>query len=180
VPAATSTTDDLELDPERQAARSRRARWGRIAFTTGLSVLVVLALLGFFGVRNGTVRAAGDDFELEVTYARISRPGLATVWSARVVATGSEPLPSELTLLTTRDYLDQFDENGFSPEPTETAQNDDVRSWTFEPPPGARELVVSFDARLEPGWRIGVEARTTLIVDDEPVVDVSYRTLIVP
>jgi len=52
--------------------------------------------------------------------------------------------------------------------------------WKCEPPPDSRELVVSFDARLEPGWRTGKQATTAVVVDDEPVVDVSYRTWIVP
>ena len=46
-----------------------------------LVVIVVLALLNFFGVRTRTVSAAGDDIALDVTYAQISRPGLATVWT---------------------------------------------------------------------------------------------------
>ena len=42
-----------------------------------LVVIVVLALLNFFGVRTRTVSASGDDIALDVTYAQISRPGLA-------------------------------------------------------------------------------------------------------
>jgi hypothetical protein len=145
-----------------------------------LVVIVALALLNLFGVRTRTVRDSGDDITLAVTYAQISRPGLATVWTARIAAVGAAPLPSELTLRTTRDYLIQFDENGLSPEPTETDQDSEYVRWTFEPPPDSRELVVSFDARLEPGWRTGKQATTAVVVDDEPVVDVSYRTWIVP
>ena len=145
-----------------------------------LVVIVVLALLNFFGVRTRTVSAAGDDIALDVTYAQISRPGLATVWTARITAVGAAPLPPELTLRTTRDYFVQFDENGLSPDPAESDQDGEFLSWTFEPQPSARELVVSFDARLEPGWRIGKAATTAVVVDDEPVVSVDYRTWIVP
>lgn len=180
MPASTATTDDLELDAQRQRVRSRRGSVWRALFTIFIVGVVVLALFGLFGVRTRSVRAAGGDIELEVTYAQITRPGLASTWTARIAATGAEPLPDTLTVRTTRAYMEQFDENAFDPEPADEQQTEEYRVWTFEPDPGTRELVVSFDARLEPGWRTSEHATTTVLVDDEPIVSVSYRTWIVP
>jgi hypothetical protein len=184
-PHSTDTSTVPDVDAADQEARSRRGAWARHAFAAALALFLVLALLGAFGVRMGSVAGAGtgaggDEVTLTVRYAEVSRPGLATPWTATVEATGDAVLPATVVLETTSAYFDQFDENGLDPEPTEVFQDEEWLSWTFEPPPGTRTLTVVFDARLEPGIRWGRPASTRLIVDDEVLVHVDYRTWIVP
>jgi hypothetical protein len=180
--ARSSTLPAVDLrDQERRARRSARTRHG---FFLLLAIVLVLALLDVFGVRTGSVSArgtySGTDLVLTVDYAEVSRPGLATPWSVTVEAVGGGSLPPALTLDTTAAYLDQFDENGLDPEPTETARGAEWSSWTFEPPVGATVFTVSFDARLEPGIRWGEEGSTRLVVDDRLLLAVRYRTWIWP
>lgn len=172
------------IDLAGQERRSRRGAWGRRTFALVLAGILVLALLNVFGVRTGSVSARGSvsDTELVLTvdYAEVSRPGLATPWSVTVEAVDGGVLPPSFTLDTASTYLAQFDENGLDPEPTDSFQDDEWSSWTFEPSDGATVLTVSFDARLEPGIRWGERGVTRLLVDDRLVLAVDYRTWIWP
>lgn len=64
--------------------RLLRARWGRRAFFIGTSLFLLLGALGVFGVRMAEVSGAGGGYEVRVTYAEVSRPGLATPWEVEV------------------------------------------------------------------------------------------------
>jgi hypothetical protein len=172
------------VDLADQERRSRRSAMWRRAFALLLAGFLVLAVLNVFGVRTGSVSARGSasgaELVLTVDYAEVSRPGLATPWSVTVEAVEGGVLPPSITLDTRSSYLAQFDENGLDPEPTETSQDDEWSSWTFEPPAGATVFTVSFDARLEPGIRWGERGVTRLLVDDRLVIAVDYRTWIWP
>ncbi len=157
--------------------RIRRARIGRRAF---LGLLVVFLALGFanvFGVRTSTVSVTGSGYTLRVTYASVSRPGLATPWTVEIQR--PDGFTGPVTLATSSSYFEIFDENGFAPDPVSSTTLGDMTVWEFEPPPGTT-LTVSFDARLEPTYRGGREALTAILEEGEEVVAVKYRTRVVP
>lgn len=176
-----STAKDAEAPqtaPERYPmARLRRARNFRRIFILLLALFLLLGLTGFLGVRSATVSASGGGFDLTVTYAAITRPGLATPWSVEVRRQGGFDGP--VTVATTGDYLDMFDENGLDPDPSSATATPEVVIWEFEPPDGDT-LTITFDARIEPAVQWGKSAVTSVLVDGKAVVQVTYRTWVVP
>lgn len=168
VPTAPEKTDLL---------RPRRARMVRRGFMVVLLAVVVLGLSGLLGVRSRVTTAAGGGYELTVTYAQVSRPGLASPWSLEIHHAGGFDGP--VTVSTKSSYLDLFDENGFDPDPSSTTATPDAVIWEFEPPDGDT-LGVSFDARIEPGAQWGRTGETSVLVDGKPVVTAKYKTWVMP
>ena len=160
--------------------RLQLARWGRRAFFAGLAAFLLLGLLGAYGVRTTNARAEGGGYELEVHYARVTRPGLATPWSVQVRRPGGLGVTT-MSLATTAAYFDLFDENSLDPEPAEAAADGERTVWTFDVPDGAEVFEVTFDARMEPGVQLdSIEATTDLLIDGAPVASVAYETFVMP
>jgi hypothetical protein len=172
---------DVDVVPtapeEPNLVASRRARILRRAFMVALVGVLAIGLSGWLGVRSATATAHGGDYELTVTYGRVSRPGLATPWSLEIHHPGGFDGP--VTISTNTKYLDLFDENGFEPEPSKTTATPDEVIWEFEPPDGDT-LGVSLDARIEPGVQWGRTGVTSVLVDGKPVVTAKYKTWILP
>lgn len=160
--------------------RLARARAGRRAFAVGLTLFLCAGALGLLGVRTTTATAAGGGYELTVTYAAVSRPGLATPWSFEVRRPGG--FPDGLTVAVTSRYLDAFDENGLSPAPAQEWADGDRTVWGFAPQvPGT--LSVSFDARMEPGVQLAtVHGEVAVLAGPTgpPVATVAFRTFVMP
>lgn len=160
--------------------RQRRARSVRRVFVGALALFLALGALGLYGVRTTTADATGGGYEVSVTYASLSRPGLATPWSFEVTRPGG--FPDGLTVAVTSSYFDAFDENGLGPAPVEETTDGDRTIWRFGPQPG-NTLSVSFDARIEPGVQL-TRAKGTLEVlagrTGPTAVAVSFATLVLP
>jgi hypothetical protein len=170
--------DVVPTAPERSdLLRSRRARTARRAFMAVVVAFVALGLSGLLGVRSRVTTVAGGGFELTVTYAQVSRPGLATPWSMEIRHAGGFDGP--ITVSTKTSYLDLFDENGFDPEPSTSTATADAVIWEFEPPDGDT-LGISLDARVEPGTQWGRAGETSVLVDGKPVVTAKYKTWVMP
>jgi hypothetical protein len=169
----TLPTAPEAVDP----ARVRRWRLGRRLFVVGLVAFLGAAATGRLGVHSAEVRAEAEGYELVVTYATVTRAGLATPWAMEVRHPGGFDGPVQLA--TTTAYLEMFDENGLNPDPDGATATADEVLWEFAPPPGD-VLAVTFDARLAPAIQMGTTGRTTLLVEDRPVVAVEYRTLVMP
>jgi hypothetical protein len=157
--------------------RVSRARTVRRIGIGLLASFLLLGAINVFGVRSETVSASGGGYELTVTYAGMSRPGLATPWDVEVRRPGGFEGP--VTIATTGHYLDMFDENGLDPDPSSSTATGDVVIWEFEPPSG-ETLSVSFDARLEPAVQVGRSGETSVLEDGRSVVRVNYTTRVMP
>jgi hypothetical protein len=172
---------DVDVVPtapeEPDLLRSRRARAGRRLFMTLLVAFLAYGMTGGLGVKTRSTTAQGGGYELTVTYGQVSRPGLATPWSIEIHHPGGFDGP--VTVSTTTEYLDMFDENGLDPEPSNATANPEEVIWEFEPPDGDT-LAISFDARIEPGVQWGRTGRTSVLVDGQPVVTASYKTWVMP
>lgn len=161
-------------------ARQRRGRVGRRVFVVALVVFLALGALNVYGVRTETASASGGGHEVTVTYASVTRPGLATPWSFEVRRPGG--FPDGLTVAVTSSYFDAFDENGFSPTPVEETDNGERTIWQFAPTAGDT-LAVSADARLEPGVQLTrVRGRVEVLAgpDGPPLVSVAFSTFVMP
>jgi hypothetical protein len=176
-----ATRDDVDVvptAPEDTGIRpSRRARTLRRVFLSVLAAFLVLGVAGFLGVRSRTVSARGGGYQLTVTYGEISRAGLATPFSIQVRHPGGFDGP--VTVATTSDFLDLFDENGFDPQPASVTTTADDVIWTFQAPPGD-VLAISFDARVAPSEQWGRSGATSVLVHGRPVVTARYRTWVMP
>jgi hypothetical protein len=176
--AQRSDVDGLSTAPEESdLLRARRARTGRRAFMLLLFVFLALGLTGQLGVQSRSTTVEGGGYTLTVTYAQVSRPGLATPWSFEIHRPGGFEGP--ITVSTKTSYLDMFDANGFDPEPSNSTATPEVVIWEFEPPDGDT-LAVSFDARIEPAAQWGRPGETSVLEDGKPVVTAKYKTWVMP
>ena len=160
--------------------RQVRARTGRRIFVVALVTFLALGALGVYGVRTRTASASGGGFEVEVRYAAVSRPGLATPWSMEVRRAGG--FPDGLRVAVLSSYFDAFDENGLGPAPAEETTDRERTVWTFGPS-AADTLVVSFDARIEPGVQLTrVKGRVEVLTGPAgtPAVTVNFSTFVMP
>lgn len=159
--------------------RQKRARFGRRLFVAALGGFLLLGALGFYGVRSKTAMASGGGYELSVTYATVSRPGLATPWAFEVRRAGG--FPDGLVVSVTSGYFDVFDENGLGPAPTEETTDGDRTVWRFAPT-RSDTLSVSYDARIEPAVQL-TTAKGDLSVlgpNGQPAVTVAFKTFVMP
>ncbi|MDQ4070263.1 MAG: hypothetical protein M3203_12455, partial [Actinomycetota bacterium] len=129
------------------AATQLRARTGRRLVVAALVLFLALGAVDVFGVRTRQRSASRGGYELSVEYASVSRPGLATPWSFEVRRPGG--FPDGLTIAALSKYFDAFDENGFSPSPSEETADTERTIWRFGPST-SDTLAVSLDARVAP------------------------------
>lgn len=157
--------------------RLRRARAGRRAVLAVLVAILVLAAVNVLGLRVGAVTAAGGGYRIAVTYAEVTRPGLATPWAIEITRRGGFDEP--IRIGTSRAYLHLFDYNVIHPQPSSETGTPDLVIWEFEPPPG-ETFRASFDGRLEPTEHLSQTATTSVLEGDVSVVTVDYTTRVVP
>jgi hypothetical protein len=145
-----------------------------------IAALVIAGLTGLLGVRTASVIGSGNGYEIEVTYASITRPGLATPFEAAVRTLDGSDLPSRVIVRIDAPYLAMFDENGLDPEPSDSYRAGGWTWWTFEIPEGSDELVVSFDARLEPAVQWGQGGSAAIVDGETELAIANFRTLVIP
>jgi hypothetical protein len=155
----------------------KRERLGRRIIMSCLALFILVAATGALGVRTDTRSARGGGYELVVTYASVTRAGLATPWSVRVRREGG--FEGAITVATSRAYFELFDENGLNPDPAAATTRGDLLVWEFDPPDGDT-LSITYDARLGPSIQLGQTATTMVLSEGTPAVTVDYRTLVVP
>ena len=164
--------------PRASLVRARRLRW---VFAACLTAFLVVGMLGGYGVRHREVTAVGGGYELTVRFATVTRPGLASVWSAEVRRTDGAALDGPVTIATDAAYFELFDENGLDPDPSSATTDGERLIWEVEPAEGATSVVLDFDARIEPAVQLTrKKGETSVLVDDEPVVAVTYHTNVLP
>lgn len=142
-----------------------------------IATVVALGLLGLLGPRLRTVVATSGSLRLEVTYASVTRGGLATPWVVEVRRSGG--FDSRISIATTADYFDGYDFNVLYPEPLEMSTSEDLVVFEFAPPPGD-VLRVRLDARATPAWTFWRSAVTTVRTAGLPEAIVRYRTVFLP
>ena len=158
--------------------RLARARTMRRAFLTALFVLLALGLAGRMGVRSATAERSAGGYSMRVTYAAATRPGLDTPFTIALRHPGG--FKDKVTLAVRTAYLDMFDKNGgLDPEPSESSSDDRFVYWTFDPPSGD-VMRVSLDAIMAPSQQWGERGIVRLMSEDTPVLDVSFRTWVMP
>ena len=166
-----------ERTDRRAVQRERRWRW---PFVTALALFLALALAGVFGLRTASASSAGGGYEMRVTYARITRPGLATPLDVEVSRRDGAALDGPVQVAVTAHYLAMFDVNAVSPAPSSESRTPDEVVWEFDPPPGGGPLAISLDARVEPGIQWGRDGEVQVLDGGEPVVGTRFHTWVTP
>jgi hypothetical protein len=159
------------------------SRWERrfhAASVVLVAAIVLLAAVGLLGVRTGTVVSSGNGYVLEVRHTEISRPGLATPWSAEVSTTDGSALPETITVGLTASYLTMFDFNGLSPTPSSSFSTEGWTWWSFEVPPGQSSLRIDLDVRLEPAVQWVRSGSVALEIEAERLLSVDFATWVMP
>lgn len=114
---------------------------------------------------------------MTVEYSAVTRPGLRTPWKIRVERAGGFDGPLELR--TNSSYLELFDYQQMYPEPEAMRRDGQWTILEFQEPAGDR-FEFSFDARISPATLRGSSARTTVLEYGRPVVEVQYKTRVMP
>lgn len=174
----------VDIDsPDGARLRGRRGWLYRVtaAALTAIVLGAVVDALGLYpvyGVDSRHAVAAGGGFELDVRYAAVSRPAVATPFDIEVRRPGGFAGP--VTVGVSSAYLSMWDENGLDPSPSRETSSPDLLIWEFEPPDG-EALAISFDARIEPAAQQGKRG-TVAVLDPAgaPLVSVSFRTRLRP
>ena len=150
-------------------------------FLGGLMLLVAVDAIegnAFLGVDSTTERTTGGDLELAVTYGVVSRPALATPFDIEVRRDGGFDGPVRIAV--DQEYLRMWDENGLVPAPSAETVMGPWVVWEFDAPIGDR-LLVTYDARIEPGAQEGRSGAVAVLDEsDSPVVQIDFTTRLWP
>lgn len=168
------------IDPPERHPRLLGYRITTVVLTAiiGLALVDGLTPAAVLGVDTATTRATAAGYELAVTYGEVSRPALATPFDIRVVHEGGFDGPVRIAV--DQEYLRMWDENGLVPAPATELVAGDLVVWEFEPPVGD-ELLVSYDARIEPAAQEGRSGRVAVLGDaDQVLVTVDFTTRLLP
>lgn len=173
----TSTSVRPTAPEEVPVRRLRRNRDLRRIGVGALGAVVALGVLNVLGVRTAAVSGSAGRTSLEIRYAAVTRPGLATPWSAIVHRDGG--FEGDIVIATTADYFSGFDFNQLYPEPRSTTRRDDEIVMTFDAPAG-ESFRVDLDGRTSPTIHLGGTATTRVWVAGEAGPSLSYRTWVMP
>lgn len=157
--------------------RLRRARVLRRMFSVVLVAFVLAGAANVLGERLATAAANGTGYQLQVEYALVSRPGQDGNWRVEVRHPGGFQGP--IRLATDSSYLDIFEQSRIRPEPQSATTNGDRTIWEFAAPTGDTldiELESQFDQES-----MGIHRGATAVLAPEGrIVEVSYRTVVLP
>lgn len=166
--------------PSDDSGTNGREQALRVVSVGSIAALVIAGLSGLLGVRTVSAVGSGSGYEVEVTHASITRAGLATPFDVTVRTLDGSALPPRVTLRIDTEYLAMFDENGLDPEPSASHQSGGWTLWTFEIPEGDEQLIVSFDARLEPGVQWTRDGSVAVMDGDAELALARFRTQVIP
>ena len=155
------------LDDERAggpATRPHGEAWHYAG--VGLLVLVVLAaVLGLLGPREGSTASAEAGYSLTLTYPQITRAGQPAPLHLRIEHADGFSGPVRVAI--SDELFDHLDFQSWFPSPSAEVGEAGVVVYEFDPPTGD-VLEISLDARTAPGQLGGVDRyHVALLVDDE-------------
>lgn len=175
-----STIDGLNARSPAELRVQRRLYTGMtvlLCVIIGLAVTDGLRATNVYGVRTSHRSASAAGYSLDVHYASVSRPGLATPFLVEVASPGGFDGP--VTLGVDRSYLRMWDFNGLSPAPSGEVIRGDWVDWTFDPPDGD-VLAVTLDARIEPAAQSSSDGAVQLVIDGRTLAEISFTTRVMP
>jgi hypothetical protein len=174
------TTSDV--DDEAAHRKASRARVGRRLFAVLLAAFLVLGVLGVFGVKSGTKAGSGGGYDVDVTYARTTRPGVSTPLDIEITHDGGIPESQPVRVAISSAYVDVLQIARISPEPSSSTADADRVVWEFDPPSGDT-LAVHLSAEIDPSADAGRRHGTISLLEadsDRAVTSVRFTTWVLP
>jgi hypothetical protein len=157
---------------------AHRDMWIRRGVISIVALIVIAGALGLLGVRSGHASQTTNGIRVDLTYPRVARPGLAVPF--RVGISGLDPTTTHVVVVElSSSYADSFDFNNLTPEPESIARDRETITYEFVAEQSA-ELELAFDTRVEPAVQSARSADLTVSVDNQPVADLAFTTLIAP
>lgn len=172
--SATSTLKGLDDGPT-----ARRSRLLHLAATAGLLLVLIVALLGWFGPRSATKVATTGPYRMTVEYPAITRSGVPAPFRVRIEQ--QQAFTGPVRIAVSDSFYEEFDFQNWYPNPaTEIGETDRV-IYEFDPPTGTM-FEVSLDARTGPGQLGGKESYSAELLSetDEVLVSIDFDTLVMP
>ena len=143
-----------------------------------IGALVLAGLVGLLGVRSATVSGSGGGYTMSVRHAQVTRAGVAVPFHVRVTRSGGFDRP--LTLSISEDMLERFDFQNWYPNPSKETTSGGMVLYEFEAPPG-NVFELDLDARTAPDQNGSTSVyRTMLVIDGQPMIDLSFRLSVAP
>ncbi|MEX0797301.1 MAG: hypothetical protein WD274_11460 [Acidimicrobiia bacterium] len=176
----SSEPDDSTLPEDPSPREYGREKWLRNSTILIVVSVVVLGALGILGVKASTATDDDSGYRMKVTYAAVTRGGLATPLAIEVGTEDGSALPEVVTIRVSAGYLALFDDNGMEPTPVNSFNSEGFTSWDFEVPPGESTLEVVLDARLEPAVQWGEAASAELWIEGERTLSTEFRSWVMP
>ena len=156
----------------------QRATFTFVALVMAVAVLDGVGVVDAIGVDKSEVTDAYGGGELIVEHPTVTRPALATPFRVTVRQPGGFAGPIHLAV--SRPWIEMWDENGFYPSPSAETADAEWVEYEFDPPDGT-ELVVFYDARLEPARQNGERGAVELRDDQGAVLAaVEFTTRVMP
>lgn len=168
------------LPSSRDAAASRRGRNLRRLGIELLCLLIVAALTGLLGPRDGVTTASGGGYELTVRHGQITRPSIPVPLEITVERAGGFDGP--VTLSISKGLVDRMDFNNWYPNPDGETSGPDRLSYEFSEPDGD-VLHILLDARTAPGQLPSAGRYAVAVVDSETgetLVEATFRMAVLP
>ena len=134
-------------------------------------------LLGYLGMKTGTVSATTGSYRLELQYPRIARAGLDAPWQLTVTRPGGFDGP--VTVEVTSAYFDIFESQGVTPQPSDETTDGQWDRMTFDKPKGDT-LTIDYDIYVQPASQQGRSGTARILDHGSPAASVDFRTRLVP
>jgi hypothetical protein len=170
------TAAELSTDPRSW----QHGIWWRRGFLALLTVLVVAAFFGVFGVKSRTVsaRSRSGAVTLQVHYAQVARAGLDVPFQIEVRRSGG--FDRDVVLQVSSSYLDLFDSNGIDPEPDHQTSTASSVLWRFHRPP-TDTLTVTVDMQVQKGRHWGRAGSVAVLdPDGHQLARTTFKTWLSP
>jgi hypothetical protein len=184
--AGVSVLDQPVRYDQDQGGRIRRQRRALyIAFTVVVTGILALAVLEagagthVYGVDTDLTRASEDGTALSVRFARVTRAQLSV--SLKITIQHTSGFDGPVTVAISSDYLEAFDANSVTPEPSAESSNASAVLMTFEPPQGD-VLVIDWQMFARPTeWFINRTGAISVVdTNQNPIVTATFHTDIRP
>jgi hypothetical protein len=181
--APSRTTNPVDVTDPGHASVIRRRRLLHRVITGTLALILLVAVLDGFDVINllgpdeAYARASGGGYDLTVEHPDVTRPALASVFRIAVHKDGG--FDDEVEVAISRHYLEIWDVNATIPAPDGETSIGDWVIWSYDEPPGDT-LRLTYEARIEPGVQADRTGFAAVMEDEEPVVQVRFRTKVRP
>jgi hypothetical protein len=155
-----------------------RDMWLRRIVIAIVTVIVLVGATGMLGVRSGRVSQSTGGIDVELTYARVARPGLAVPF--RLGVEGLDPAqPHLIAVELSSGYVDSFDFNNLTPDPESVTRTPDAITYEFAVDE-ASAFEMAFDTRVEPAVQSKRSGLARVTVDAVLVAELDLTTWIAP